>query len=121
MNRKITLLALAGRGDFFGASGLPNFVTPSAATACLAKKLSSDRRPVRASPVKPAPASQRNSRRVLPQKERAGPDESEERRSMTSLHRNRSIEVAELVEVQHHEAEVFQRRLVAGTLFGLQG
>src|SRR6516165_4068856 len=90
MNRKITLLALAGRGDFFGASGLPNFVTPSAATACLAKKLSSDKRPVRASPVKPAPASQRNSRRVRPQKPPAGREELEEKESIMFLRPDRN-------------------------------
>src|SRR5215468_4871326 len=63
----MTLFALGAKCGFLGASGLTNFVTPSAAAACEAKKRSSSR-PARATPVKPAPASQKNSRRVRPQK-----------------------------------------------------
>src|SRR5262245_33370188 len=66
---KMTLFAFGAWCGFFGASGLTYFVTPSAATACLAKKPPSSN-PASASPVKPAPASQRNSRRVRPQKSR---------------------------------------------------
>src|SRR5215212_817372 len=66
---KMTLLALGVKCGFLAPSGLTNLVWPSAATACLAKKASSSR-PARATPVKPAPACQRNSRRVRPQKSR---------------------------------------------------
>src|SRR5262245_40686221 len=59
----MTLLARAGKCDSRGASGL----APGRAGSC-AKKRSCDKRPVKASPVKPAPASQRNSRRVRRQK-----------------------------------------------------
>src|SRR5882762_6097898 len=63
MNRKITDFAFGAKWGGRGASGLaPTWVW------ALAKKPSCDRRPVSAKPVKPAPTSQRNSRRVRPQK-----------------------------------------------------
>src|SRR5688572_17522829 len=62
----MTLFALPSKCGFFGASGFRNGVAPSAAAACCAKKPSSSR-PARARPVKPAPASHRNCRRVRPQ------------------------------------------------------
>src|SRR5262245_16765391 len=64
MKRKMTLFAFAVRWLFFGASGLAKGVPPSAATAWLVKKPSAESKPVSAAAVKPAPASQRNSRRV---------------------------------------------------------
>src|SRR5262245_43458115 len=67
MNRKMTLFAFGAKCGFFGASGLTNFVRPSAAADCAAKK-SSPSRPARATEAKPPPACQRNSRRVRPQK-----------------------------------------------------
>src|SRR5947207_2939710 len=60
MNRKMTLFALAAKWAGFGASGL---ALTSAADAGL-KKPSAVSNPVSATPVNPAPASQRNSRRV---------------------------------------------------------
>src|SRR5437868_4759850 len=62
----MTLFAFGSKWGFFGASGLTNFDTPSAAMACLAKK-SSPSRPARATEAKPPPVCQRNSRRVRPQ------------------------------------------------------
>src|SRR6516225_6946970 len=53
MKRKMTLLALAGRGGAFGARGLANLLTPSAATASVAKNPSRDKSPVKATPVNP--------------------------------------------------------------------
>src|SRR5436190_21911326 len=67
MNRKITLLAWAGRGGAFGAIGLTHGVTPSAATHCRARNPSEPSSAVRATDPKPPPISQRNSRRVRPQ------------------------------------------------------
>src|SRR5438132_1659445 len=64
---KMTLLALAGRGGFFGASGLRNLPPVSAARA----KKASPSSPASATPPKPPPSSHRNSRRVRPQNWRA--------------------------------------------------
>src|SRR3954454_2325013 len=78
MNRKITLLALGAKCGGFGASGLANVLAPaaaapaSAALARPAKNLSPESSPAKATPVNPAPASQRNSRRVRWQKVPAG-------------------------------------------------
>src|ERR1700694_1411663 len=72
MNRKITLLALGGKCGFFGARGLASLGPALAAAAGPAKKPSRDSRPVMARPVKPAPASQRHSRRGREQKDPAG-------------------------------------------------
>src|SRR4051794_293595 len=70
MNRKMTLFALplncwglGERGLAEGASG-----AGALANALLEKKPARSSRPDRATPVKPAPACQRNSRRVRPQK-----------------------------------------------------
>src|SRR5947207_9332068 len=60
MNRKMTLLALAGKCAARGASGLAVF---SAAKACFAKKPSWSSSEVSARPAKPAPICHRNSRR----------------------------------------------------------
>src|SRR5688572_14036543 len=69
MNRKMTLLALGAKCGIFGASGLTALAAGTvAAAALLLKKPSRWRRPERARPVKPAPACQRNSRRVRRQK-----------------------------------------------------
>src|SRR3954471_2669372 len=66
MKRKMTLLALGAKGGALGARALA-FDTTSAARAWRAKKPSRSSRPASATPVKPAPACQRNSRRVRPQ------------------------------------------------------
>src|SRR5579862_1622929 len=63
----MTLFAFAGKCGFFGASGLLNRAGPSAAEADAPAKPSAASRAVSARPVKPAPASHRNSRRVRPQ------------------------------------------------------
>src|SRR4051794_13458201 len=68
MNRKMTDLALPGSIGALGASGLANLLAPSAATAWLARKPSFDSMSIRPRLVKPAPACQRNSRRVRLQK-----------------------------------------------------
>src|SRR5262249_49990816 len=68
MNKKITLFALAANCGFLGASGFWNGVDPSAATACLLRKPSLERRPVNASEVNAPPVCQKNSRRVRWQK-----------------------------------------------------
>src|SRR5581483_8284440 len=65
MKRKMTLLALAGKCGRRGASG---FGEEAGALADTWAKKASSSRPASARPVKPAPASQRNSRRVRPQK-----------------------------------------------------
>src|SRR6476620_7402847 len=67
MYRNIPLLAFGGACGFFAARGLMNCDTPSAATACRAKK-SSPSSDASATPPNPQPACQRNSRRVRPQK-----------------------------------------------------
>src|SRR5262245_8948454 len=103
MNRKITLRALGAKCGALGASGLANGVTPSAATACDARKPSSPSSAASATAVKPPPASQRNSRRVRPQKLRAI--------ASTPLSRKRLVQVDELVEVQRQQAEPPQRFL----------
>src|SRR5262245_9478199 len=87
---KITLFALPGKCGFFGAMGLANFALPPEAPALGVKKPSAESRPVRASPVKPPPASQRNSRRVRPQN--------------WVVIGNPSIEIRKLVAVQRQQA-----------------
>src|SRR5436189_6327838 len=69
MKKNMTLLALAGKCDGRSASGLgePCPVRGRVGDS-LAKNLSCERSPASATPVKPAPASQRNSRRVRRQK-----------------------------------------------------
>src|SRR5262249_37091425 len=71
MNRKMTLFALGAKCGGRGASG---FADGAVWLACagLSKKPSCDKSAVSATPVKPAPASQRNSRRVRRQKVLAG-------------------------------------------------
>src|SRR5262245_47477364 len=101
MNRKMTLLAFAAKCGFFGASGLTNAAGRGGAAARAAKNPSSSS-PARATPVKPAPASQRNSRRVRPQKSRLALPIGPLRLGF------RSIEVDELVQVQPQQAEVAQ-------------
>ena len=64
MKRKMTLLALAAKCGFFGASGLANGVAPSAATACAAKK---------PSPSSPARADAGEPAAGLPEELAAGP------------------------------------------------
>src|SRR5437867_6759106 len=66
MNRKITARAFGAKCGRRGASGFVYVPAPEAA-ARPSKKPSAESRPVRARPVKPAPVSQRNSRRVRPQ------------------------------------------------------
>src|SRR4030095_17099856 len=68
MKRKMILLALGANWDGFVASGLANFGATEAALTSPVKNLSNDKSPVSARPVKPSPASQRNSRRVRRQK-----------------------------------------------------
>src|SRR6478735_7230710 len=70
MKRKITDLALGAKWGCLGARGLADLkgVAPSAATAWDERKPSLERRSRRPSEVKPAPACQRNSRRVRWQK-----------------------------------------------------
>src|SRR5947209_12386176 len=67
MYRKMTDFAFAAWCGFFGASGLTNLETPSAAQAWEAKK-SSPSIAARATDANPPPVCQRNSRRVRPQK-----------------------------------------------------
>src|SRR5688500_13199703 len=96
----MTLFAFAGSCGFFGASGLTNGVLPSAATACLAKKAASSI-PAIATPVNPAPASQRNWRRVRPHWVPALSVFG----LLISCSSSRLIQVKELVQVQGDEAE----------------
>src|SRR4051794_4542721 len=70
MNRKITLFAFAGKCPGFGASGLADLAADSAAPAVRPKNRSRESISTSPRPVKPAPACQRNSRRVRPQNER---------------------------------------------------
>ena len=69
LRSSMTLFALAAKCGGLGASGLAG---RDSAAAARPKKLSADSRPASATPVKPAPASQRNSRRVRRQKVLAG-------------------------------------------------
>src|SRR5947208_17012135 len=70
MNRKMTLLALPLKCWGLGESGLAEGASGAGALAKALpeKKPARSSRPERATPVKPAPACQRNSRRVRPQK-----------------------------------------------------
>src|SRR5256885_13243932 len=95
---KMTLFALAGPIGFLGARGLTNF---SPAVARL-KNPSADRRPVRATEPKPAPTSQRNSRRVRPQNCRPVMTKPSPRR------RTFSIQVHELVRIQNEQTVLLQ-------------
>src|SRR5947209_4190350 len=108
MNRKMTLFALGWNMGRFGASGLTNLLTPSAATASRAKKPSADSRPVRATEVKPPPASHKNSRRVRPQNWRCGGSELRVSLMGFSFPVNGSssdlIQVNKLVRVQRQQA-----------------
>src|SRR5258708_5432315 len=90
MNKKITFLAFGVNCGSFGASGLRGL---SAAAAWLAKKPSPESKPVKASPVKPAPASQRNSRRVRRQKAPVGLGWSDECWVISNLRRYRNTKV----------------------------
>src|SRR3982751_1623619 len=95
MNRKMTLLALGANSGALGASALARAVADtamSAPRAGRAKKPSLSSSPASATPVKPAPACQRNSRRVRPQKVLVG--------------LRGSVDIDELVQVQRQEAEV---------------
>src|SRR3954451_7418724 len=65
MKRKMTLLAFAVSNGGLGASGLANC---AAACADFVKKPSAESNDVSAAAPKPQPVSQRNSRRVRPQK-----------------------------------------------------
>src|SRR5215218_6423431 len=65
MNKKMTLLAFAGRPGGFAASGLAKV---DAADARDVKNPSVERSDVSAAAPNPQPVSQRNSRRVRPQK-----------------------------------------------------
>src|SRR5438552_11824248 len=113
MYRKMTLLALAGKCGFLGASGLTNFVCPSAATAWRAKK-SSPSMADRATEAKPPPVCQRNSRRVRPQKLRgisssSFSDASQKRATLLRSVANLLIDVHELVQIQRQQAKAPQR------------
>src|ERR1041385_5639947 len=86
--RKMTLFAGMGKWGGLGESGecglrIADFGL-SFALALLAKNPSAERRPVRATPAKPAPISQTNSRRVWPQGKRPGLGSGIESRSFTS-------------------------------------
>src|SRR5262245_4275847 len=107
MNRKITLFALPLKCGFFGAIGLRNAVFASAAPAARSKKPSAESRPVSAVAPKPAPVSQRNSRRVTPQNCLWWV-------LMMRAFRSASIQVQELVGVQGQQAVQVQRRLRVG-------
>src|SRR5436190_16025921 len=102
---KMTLLALAGRIGFLGASGLTNF-SPAAARL---KNPSAERSPVRATDPNPAPTSQRNSRRVRPQNCRPII------RNPHKRHPPWSVQINELVRVQSEQAVLSQRLLVRQT------
>src|SRR6516225_6691249 len=74
MKRKITLLALGAKCGALGESGLAVLGESPAARALLEKRPSRESRSTNPSAVKPAPASQRNSRRVRPQNVLEGQD-----------------------------------------------
>src|SRR5438067_1921786 len=118
MYRKITLRALGRKWGFRGASGLADGPAAVAAFARAAKNPSRSSRPARARPVKPAPASQRNSRRVRWQKVPSGRGKSEARSAMAGPP---SIQVHHLVQVQHHQAEVFEGPLARHPVLPLEG
>src|SRR5688572_8086171 len=120
MNRKMTLLALAANCGGLGASGLAR-AGPRGDSAATARP-GGGRRPARASPVNPAPASQRNSRRVRRQKVPGGPGWSLGRLGLMTRapSSRRSIDVEEFVEVQDDQAEGPQRLLRAGAVAGPQ-
>src|SRR5947209_18320448 len=108
MNRKITLRALGVKWGGRGASGLTKRV--GVAAAARLKKPSADSRPVRATAPKPAPVSQRNSRRVRPQNWRGivkAPCISP--LPLCGGGEKKSIEVDKLVRVQDHQAVEAQR------------
>src|SRR4051812_12606739 len=86
MNRKMTLFALGANGEDLGARGLVE------ANALCEKKPTLSSSPASATPVNPAPACQRNSRRVRPQKVLVG--------------LRGSVDIDELVQVQREETEV---------------
>src|SRR5215213_9576406 len=68
MNRKMTLFALPLNCWGLGESGLGDGADAPAASALPAKNPARSSNPESATPVNPAPACQRNSRRVRPQK-----------------------------------------------------
>ena len=92
MNRKMTLLALAAKCGFFGASGLTNFVAPSAAIALRTKKPSPEEARLRATPAKPA----------------AGFPEELAARAAAEVGdgQSRLIQIHKLIQVQGQEAEL---------------
>ena len=99
-----------------GASGLTNGVTPSAATACRARNPSDCSRPASATEPKPPPISQRNSRRVRPQKEPAARRSGLERSSLgpcQSVLPRASIEIKKRVGIEDHQA-VLRQGLLQG-------
>src|SRR5207244_1798933 len=109
MNRKITLRAFGSKCGGRGASGLMKRAGRVSARAWL-KKPSADSRPVRATAPKPAPVSQRNSRRVRPQNWRGivkAPCISP--LPLCGGGEKKSIEVDKLVRVQDHQAVEAQR------------
>src|SRR5579885_1429808 len=107
MYRKITLRAFAGRCGFFGARGLTK---GTGAPAARERKKSSPRSPARATPVKPQPACQRNSRRVRPQKLPVMSSPS------SSPDSPMSVQINELVDVQGQQAEAGQGLLRGQTV-----
>src|SRR5258708_39336648 len=102
MNRKTTLFALGPKCGGRGASGLATDcgLTDSCA-ATLPKKPSSESSAASATPVKPAPASQRNSRRVRPQKLPCG----------MRIFNLPLIKIHELIQIQHQQTEQIERPL----------
>src|ERR1043166_5380118 len=98
MKSQMTLFAFGLKWEGLGASGPTNGVSPSAATACCAKNLSSSK-PASAAAMNPPPDCHRNSRRVRPQN----------CRPPSLIVRTPSIEIDELVQVQGHQAEDLER------------
>src|SRR5215207_11691821 len=74
MNRKITLFAFGFSSGGLGASGFDDAAAPMTLAACawFLKNPSLSSSPASATPVNPAPACQRNSRRVRRQNVLAG-------------------------------------------------
>src|SRR5262245_19631452 len=99
MNRKITLSAFAAKWGVFGARGFAAFGRTSEPEA---RGSSPPRvsRSIRPRPAKPPPASQRNSRRVRPQKLPRGPASA-----MVGTPSQLSVEIEEFVEIERDERE----------------
>src|SRR5688572_3631645 len=118
MNRKMTLLALAGSLGDLDASGL---LLPGVSDVAPARgrKPSPASSEVSAAAPKPQPVSQRNSRRVRPQKLR-GFELDFIGRSVIKQVSTASIEVNELRQIQNGQAPLIERLSCGQTVLLLQ-